>query len=794
MPPLDLNLLPLMRRAGQDQSSLPGLYAVNPPRRAARGRSSDQLILYLTMMGNAPLPDEQHHQLLTRAAQTYYQTPGTVTSAARMAIELINQYLLDRNLRGSGGGRQGAGLLIVAVVRDGRLYLALGGPAHAFLLTTDQTAAQEFYDPENAGRPLGLSSTLSIRYYQTELHPADLVLLTALPPASWNATTLQSAYSQGLESVRRRLLGLAGSDVNAILMQFQPGSGKMRLLWPKSAGREMIATPPSPAVKIEPAIPSTEISGSVVSPDTGVSGDTTTAPEAKPVDLSTPMASPAPDDKTPVEVERPTMAVATATTSAVPGSGKSAEYPAASVATPRRLNDIPPRSASKRKAALPTFPRLNTAPLRKGLGLAGLAATRFGRGILIFIKRLLPDESLFSIPTSTMIFLAVAVPLVVAIAGVMVYLDRGRAAQAQVYYQKSLEMAAQAQAQTDPLLQRAAWQETLDLISTAVAYKDMPDAKTLQTQASAALDQLDRVRRLEFQPAVQPLGETAIVTRMVAMQDELYLLNGSQGSVRRAVLTSRGYIIDPNFRCGPGPYGSRLVGKLIDIAPLPKGSEFNATLLGLDEAANLLYCIPHEEPKAISLATPVVSGWGQITAFAFDQDTQNLYVLDNVKRKLWIYQGLKITEQPISFFDETVDVLPNLENITYLAANRTTLYFLHQDGQLTVCEYARQEGSVARCQDPVTYLDDRPGRQNGNLIAETQFAGIQYASPPDPSIFMLDTSHQAVYQFSLAMNFYSQYRSSTAIPSAAATAFTISPDRIVFMAINNQVFYARLMP
>jgi hypothetical protein len=48
MNPLDINLLPLVRRAGQEQSSLPGLYAVNPPRRAARGRSDDQLILYLT--------------------------------------------------------------------------------------------------------------------------------------------------------------------------------------------------------------------------------------------------------------------------------------------------------------------------------------------------------------------------------------------------------------------------------------------------------------------------------------------------------------------------------------------------------------------------------------------------------------------------------------------------------------------------------------------------------------------------------------------------------------------------
>src|SRR5512145_2153828 len=120
MSALDLNLLPLVRRAGQDQSSLPGLYAVNPPRRAARGRTDDQLILYLTLTGGAPWSSEQQTQLLSRTAQVYYETTGAVTTAARSAIEFLNQFLLDRNLRAEGGKRQGAGWFTLVVVRAER--------------------------------------------------------------------------------------------------------------------------------------------------------------------------------------------------------------------------------------------------------------------------------------------------------------------------------------------------------------------------------------------------------------------------------------------------------------------------------------------------------------------------------------------------------------------------------------------------------------------------------------------------------------------------------------------------
>ncbi len=67
---LDLNFLPLVRQNGQDLPEIPGLYAVTPPRRTARGRDGDILALYLTLTGGDPFNAQQYTELLVRLAQT----------------------------------------------------------------------------------------------------------------------------------------------------------------------------------------------------------------------------------------------------------------------------------------------------------------------------------------------------------------------------------------------------------------------------------------------------------------------------------------------------------------------------------------------------------------------------------------------------------------------------------------------------------------------------------------------------------------------------------------------------
>ena len=93
----DLNILPIHRVNGEESAELPGLLALTPPRKTARGRERDNLIIYLMLSGNAIFSAVELHQLNNAAAGAFYQSAGTLTTAMRKAAETINNTLLQRN-------------------------------------------------------------------------------------------------------------------------------------------------------------------------------------------------------------------------------------------------------------------------------------------------------------------------------------------------------------------------------------------------------------------------------------------------------------------------------------------------------------------------------------------------------------------------------------------------------------------------------------------------------------------------------------------------------------------------
>jgi hypothetical protein len=798
---LDLNLLPLVRRAGQDQSSLPGLYAVNPPRRAARGRDGDQLVLYLS--SSAPWGSDQQTQLLAHTAQVYYDTTGAVTSAARAAIESLNQYLLDRNLRGGDSHRQGAGWFTLVAVRAGHVYLAQAGRMRTFLLTPQ--GSQELSDSESSGPGLGVARPPTLRYFQADMAPENYLLLTPVLPPNWQQNTLQGIYSQGLESIRRRLLAQAGTDLAAVLIQAQAGEGKMRLLWPKASQVKPVEkvepSAASPAVQPPPAVPVPVEPVPVVAqpaPESLELGEA--APPLPEILPELPTETPPAFDEAVIPIEAASRPAASESTVPIPDSTPFIPLPSEPIPA-RRLNDQPaPRTSRPSESRTSQAAAKVKAVTKTALGAFGRAVKTTLLTAGRFLKRILPDESVFNLPPSVMIFLAVAVPVMVAVVAVTIFVNRGLKEQAQVHLAEAITLAQQARSQPDPALQRATWEETLSKAKQAeINDRENTDIQALQIEANTALDQLNKIKRLLYQPALtDPLNQSLNVIQIVATQDELYLLTDAQGSVSRALQTGSGYKLDVSFNCGPGMYGTRAVGRLVDVLALPPGSEFNATLLGMDSSANLLYCLPHERPKAISMATPTTSGWGSTAHFALDQDTKNLYVLDPVKRNVWIYEGLSVNEQPIAFFDPSIDTIPNLDNIVDMAVNRATIYLLHANGETTLCEFGRVAGNPNRCQSPIPYQDDRPGLQTGTTIDGAFFNALYYVQPPDPSIFMLNPETQAIYQFGLLqLNFYYQYRpqlTDNPIPAKPATAFGVSPNRTAFLAVGSQVFQAQIIP
>jgi hypothetical protein len=665
------------------------------------------------------------------------------------------------------------------VLRPERLYLAQSGPTHAFFVNAQ--GVQQQHDPQLAGRGLGLSRTISLRYLQFELQPGDFCLLSGRPSPGWTPALLGAGRSQTLEALRRQLIDQVGVDSQAVLVQARPGNGKLRLARPRLAtpGQAAASAPAGDGdVDVEAALP--------VLPQAG-------GPSGSPLELVQPAPPPRQLPPQPQAVKAPEPAAETAPgqpapaaapfdglpvpASRRPGAAQPASPP---VATPDPAEPAPARPAAPRPALPNPAPALLT--IGRAFGDAGQQAQKSLRALL---RRLLPDESWLELPSSVMAFIAVAVPLVVVAIASTVYFQRGQTSLFDVTFQEAQTLADQAAGQESLEGQRSLWGQALAVLDQAEAYQVNEETQALRFAIHQALDQVDGIERLDYQPAIiGGLAPAIRISRVVSTGDDLYLLDEPSGQALHARRTARGYEMDSTFRCGPGDS----IGALVDIQALPRENAYQAALLGMDSAGNVLYCAPEKEPLPAALPTPD-SNWG--APRAFDLGSSGLYLLDPQTNAVWIFPSGDgaYTDRPRFFFDEQV---PNLTRAVGMAVNAADLYVLHDDSHLTTCVYSTLQEAPTRCEDPAVFSDSRPGRQPGPQIANTSFSQILYIPPPDPSIYLLDPQSRAIYHFSVRLNLQRQLQALQALPEGAATAFTIGPDRTVFLALGNQVFYAIL--
>lgn len=760
MDKLDLNILPMARHRGQDLTELPGLFIATPPRRPARGRQSDKLILFLSLAGNDPIPADQQKQLLERLGQTYYRTPGSTTAAQRSVAEALNQHLLERNQRNASSGRQGIGLLGIITLRNDSLYLAQSGMMHAFLISAD--GARHIFEPQIAGRGLGMAKDVQIHYTQASLQANSTLILSPEPPPAWNAAALGSLYGQSVETLRRSLMSQAGQNLNALLLQLKTGAGKTFLLKPKST-QTVSQTFPQPAPEPEPLA------------QTSLEAQTFAIPQVSypPESMH---AAPEP------ELRR----------EAVSEISREFEPYPSTLQTPDALKpaEQEPSPAIRQRRGRRTERSRATASSKSAFS-RGLA--RFGLGVGNFFARLLPGEDLFTLPSSVMFFVAVAVPVVVVAIAAGVYFQRGRASQYQAYYAQALQAAGYARLQNEPDQKLAAWQNVLNYLEQAEAHQVTTETQALRAEANRVFDELNLVTRLDYQPALtSQLPDSASITHMFATESELYLFNAEAGNVVRAFVTNNGYQVDSLFQCAAGfPAGQ--TSQLIDIAPAQINNPNKATVLALDASTNLLQCIPGEPPIFTPLAPPT-QGWGKPTAIT--SDLGSLFVLDAPKNTVWAYWNGQYTTPPEPFFFAEFP----LEDIVDLAVDKNDLYLLHQDGHTTLCTYSEISVSPSRCTEPLPYTDSRPGREGQAMEIQPAFSQLVATQPPDPSLYYLQPDARAIYRFSLRLlTYYGQFRPEeraaigSAISRKPATAFTLRPDgRVAFLSIGNQVLYAAI--
>lgn len=734
---LDLFVVPLHRRDGQDQPYLPGVHILAAPRRAARGRAEERLVLQLTLPAELALSADQQHALLSDLAEGYFRTPGAVTSALREQIERLNAYFLQLNQKGQpAAGQPAAARLAALSLREDRATLAQSGPQHGFLLAD---AIEHLYDPASAGRGLGLSSATEIRFFQVELKPGACLLLVPDLPSGWNQKTLSDVGGQKLSTLRRRFLSEAGPHLQAVMAVAQPGSGRLSLMTSLDEPPTRAPSAPRPqpsAAKASQAWESIEVPAAAAEP---------AAAAVAPADFAAPAS---------VEETAPYQLPAVEEEIAVEPGGFSLIK-----------DEILTRTYAFWNRVSPTLRSL--------------------------LQRVLPDEPVFNLPRQTMAIIAIVVPLAVVVLVSVVYLQFGRGQLYASYLAQAQSAAAAAEARQDPAEVRQAWLVAVYYAERAVAYQEEDEtAAQLLAEARSQLDGLDLIQRVDFQPALfANLPSTANITHLAANNTDLYMLDDTSGRVLRAFLTGGGYQLDEDFSCEPGPYGSYIVSNLIDLALLPRDNALGAALVAMDVNGNVIYCFQDERPLAVSLLPPD-SNWGEPNAIAVEDG--NLYVLDPLTNAVWIYFGEEqsFVGAPRFFFGPQV---PSMQHMLDIALDGITLYLLDGDGHIAACEFSDDLEEPTTCTDPVEYIDTRSGRQNGARVADANFSQIALTDPPEPSIFLLDPIVPAVYQFSQRLSLVRQFRASADLPEGLVTAFAVTPNRAIFLAFENEI-YIGFMP
>jgi len=741
----------------------PGTLAQSPPRRAARGRSEDLLFLSVSAHAVRPLPTGLLDQLAHLATEAYYGTPGSVTAALRQAASEINDHLLDLNQQ-EQPPLHAQGRVIAGVLRGADLYLCQCGVGQTIVVRPGQLT--RLASEEAASRPLGLSPTPFVRYHHFEVRPGDLLILTTAPPPGWSEATLSGLSGLDPQQALDRLVAASANDLTGILVRLtQPGATTVK-------ARAAAAVRPTPTAAPAPTV-------SPVAPPSRAP-----ARPAPPLGASA-TPRPAPTQPSPSQAPPPVAA------------------PAAAPSRPR-LRARPGSTAPMRRAqATPRFVPREPPAWRLALGgLGGRVAEGLraaGARVSEFVLRLAPGLAEPSRPGELspriLAITAVAVPLVIVTIASVVYFRSGRNELFDEYL--GLARAAAVSAQTKPTAQEAwpDWNSALSWLDLAESYGQTEESQTLRAQVEAALDSLNRIIRLEFRPAVSGgFGSGAHITALAATSSDLYVLDSARQLIWHAWFTGRDYEIDREFDCLSGPGSVEEMSAPVDLVGLDEpGAQPTQGIAAVDEDGTVVYCAP-DNPAAYNQLSPPATGLGRIQAIDVSSDT--LYVLDPEANSVWLYDasGGLFTESPQLYFAEQA---LDLSGAIDIALAQDQLLILFADGHVESCRRAVEDdasGGVhirVDCEPNLQFQDDRPGVQPGAQIPGASPVEMVYGAPPEPALYFLDSLGESIYLYSMRLVYQGQIRPADAFDEVPS-AVTLGPPNDVFLAVEDQVYFAQL--
>jgi hypothetical protein len=197
----------------------PGTLAQTAPRRAARGRANDLFFINLRLHGPQAVSPGLVDHLARRAADAYYGTPGSVTSALREAAAAANDHLVDANQDPENPGNM-QGQMMAGVLRGADLYLSQCGVGQTILIRPGKVV--RLTSEQAASRPLGLTLAPYVRFHHWELEAGDLIIMTTAPPPLWSDATLSGLSGLNPAQAVDRLLAALSHDMSGLLLRIVP--------------------------------------------------------------------------------------------------------------------------------------------------------------------------------------------------------------------------------------------------------------------------------------------------------------------------------------------------------------------------------------------------------------------------------------------------------------------------------------------------------------------------------------------------------------------------------------------
>ena len=200
----------------------PGALCEVAPKKAARGREQDTFFALVLPSGtNAPITF--YEQMAVMAAERYFTTTGSITSALREVFNTLNNNLFEHN---ASGRKHYEANFACAVLRGDELYLARSGAAIAILRHDGETQSlpESLADEEALFQPpLGVRPIPEVQMKRYNAASGTRLLLVDANAAELKVENINTALMAGnIEKALDDYRMLVTNMTQAMLVEFVP--------------------------------------------------------------------------------------------------------------------------------------------------------------------------------------------------------------------------------------------------------------------------------------------------------------------------------------------------------------------------------------------------------------------------------------------------------------------------------------------------------------------------------------------------------------------------------------------